>query len=504
MVTNITSGGLKGIDGYIVTVETDISDGMPVFELSGNLGSEVREARERVRTAVRNAGYNWPVKRITVNLSPSDIRKYGTGYDLPIAISVLCAMGCIGKAAVRDAFVAGELMLSGDVRAVKGILPMAMKAVRSGMTKCIIPKDNCMEASNVDGIEIIGVSSLAEAIGYLRGDIEILPFERAETNAESDESEAPDLANIYGQQMAKRGLELAASGYHNILMVGPPGAGKSMLAKCIPSIMPPLTKEEMLGISSIYSVAGLLDNSGIVRNRPFVSPHHTVTDVALIGGGSRPRPGAVSFASKGVLFMDEFPEFSRRALETLRQPLEERKVTIMRNLDSIEYPADFMLVAAMNPCPCGFYPDMTRCRCTQQARLKYNAAISGPLLDRIDIQVVCERVSFSSLNDSSMSESSEIVRKRVSRAHLIQRNRFSQDNILFNSQMDNTHIKKYCRLSGNAREFINSAAEKNNLSARSYYRILRLARTIADLDDREDITVEHLAEAVRYKCAIDM
>ena len=501
MVAKVVSGGVHGIEGYQVNVETDISDGLPGFELTGNLGSEVREARERVKTALKNTGYYLPIGRITVNLSPSDRRKYGTVYDLPMAVSILCAMREIPVEAIENTMFAGELMLSGIVRPVKGILPMVLKAKSLGISKCIIPADNSQEGALVSGIDVIGVSNLAEAINYLKGQIDISPTVSQYNSVPADAVYDMDMSQINGQHLARRGMEIAAAGYHNLMFIGPPGAGKSMLAKCIPSIMPPLSIEECLQISSIYSVGGLLNTeNGIITRRPFISPHHTATDIAIIGGGTHPKPGAVSFAGKGVLFMDEFPEFSRNTLESLRQPLEDRRVIVSRSLDSIEYPADFMLVAAMNPCPCGMYPDLNKCTCTQTSRMRYLGKLSKPLLDRIDICLQVEKVKTGELLTAKSNESSLEVRKRVEKAHQIQRDRFKGTSICFNSQMLNNDIEKYVRLGGSETHMLKQLIDKYDLSARGYYRILKVSRTIADLAGREEINENDLLEAIRLKC----
>lgn len=505
MVTNVISGGVHGVKGYTVHVEADIDDGLPMFEIGGNIGSEVREARERVKTALKNNGYELPVGRVTVNLSPADRHKIGTLYDLPIAISILSAMNIIKPSATADTLFAGELMLSGEIRKVSGILPMVISAKEAGLKRCIIPKANELEGALIDGIDIIGVRSLGEVILYLNGSLEIEKTALRELGEDDFPGYEVDLAMVCGQTFAKRGLEIAAAGYHNMLMVGPPGAGKSMLAKCIPSIMPPMSRAECIEISAVYSVGGMLrDKAAIISKRPFIAPHHSATEISLIGGGNHPKPGAVSYAGKGVLFMDEFPEFSRQTLESLRQPLEDGCVHIMRNLDSITYPADFMLVAAMNPCPCGAYPDRNRCNCTKAARQRYLSKLSKPLLDRMDICVEVENLKGTDLIGKSEGESSEAVRKRVVKAHQIQKSRFAGSHIVFNSQMNNKEIEKYCVLGDKERETFKLLSDKYALSARSYYRALRVARTIADLDGCERILEEHLYEAIRLKCSSDI
>lgn len=497
MFSCVMSGGLCGIESYPVRVEADISDGMPVFEMIGYLGSEVREAKERVRTALKNAGYYLPVQRLTINMAPGDIKKSGTGYDVPIAIAILMSMGMIAPNACDDILCIGELQLDGILSPVKGILPIVLMARKEGYKSCIVPRANADEAALVDDIAVYGIDNITELIDFLNGKIKLEAAKACQVSlAKSDEN---DLSRVNGQSLAKRGLEIACSGMHNMLMIGPPGAGKTMIAKCIPSIMPPLTKEESLEVSSIYSVAGLLkDGHELINQRPFVAPHHTITDTAMTGGGSYPRPGSISMAHRGVLFLDEMPEFSRYSLEALRQPLEDRRVTISRNRGIYTYPADFMLVAAMNPCPCGSYPDMNKCTCTSASIKKYMGKISKPLLDRIDICITVEKLKYKEIVNKTQNEDSKTVRKRVIKALDIQRKRFEKDGILFNSQMKQKQVNDYCRLGALEEKWMEQAVGKLDISARSYTRIMKVARTIADLDGCEDINSLHLSEAIQF------
>jgi len=504
MIGCVLSGGVHGIDAFLVRVESDISDGFPGIDLVGYLNSEVKEARERVFTAVKNSNYSIPPKKVTVNLSPANIKKRGTGYDLAMAISLLIAVGEISEGAVDNTVICGELMLSGEISAIRGVLPIVKKAKELGMKRCIIPRENASEGAVIDGIEIIAVSSLREAVGYINGIIEI-KAEKVDRERLFNQlvSSPGDFSDVQGQVEAKRGLEIAAAGLHNVLMIGPPGTGKTMLSRCLSGILPALSMDECLDVSAVYSVAGLLSkDQNLITLRPFMSPHHSVTDIALIGGGNSPKPGIIALAHRGVLFLDEMPEFSKRSLEVLRQPLEDKVIHIARNNYMCDYPADFMLVGAMNPCPCGMYPDLSKCSCTDSMRKNYIGKISKPLLDRIDISMNVLRPDSRDILYKSKGESSEEIRKRVIKAQEIQTERFKNSKILFNSQMGIKEIEEFCYLDSDCKNFMEKVLVKYNMSARSYHRLLKTSRTIADMDESKNIKIKHLTEAIFYRVAI--
>ncbi|HOO28628.1 MAG TPA: YifB family Mg chelatase-like AAA ATPase, partial [Lachnospiraceae bacterium] len=465
--------------------------------------SEVREVRERVRTALKNAGFLIPVKRVTVNLSPANVRKQGTGFDLPVAVGILVAMGELSADAIKDTMIVGELLLSGRVGGICGALPLMLAAKKAGLRRCIIPKENEAEGAVVDGLEVICVESLIQLVAHLQGTSKIRPKQFAgEKLLSGIQNAGYDFSEVSGQHFVKRGLEIAAAGLHNMIMIGSPGAGKTMLAKCIPSILPPLSMEECLEVSAVYSVAGKLQGMrALITERPFVSPHHSVTATALSGGGIYPRPGSISLAHHGVLFLDELPEFSRSALEVLRQPLEERVVHVTRSKGSYTYPADFMLIGAMNPCPCGAYPDLGKCTCTETARKRYLSRLSKPLLDRMDICTQVRQAKYRELVQKKDEECSAAVRGRVIQAQQRQYERFFEESrcVRFNSGMGIKEIDRYCKLTAQGEKLLEDAFKKFDLSTRAYHRILRVARTIADLDNSGQIREYHLAEAVHYK-----
>lgn len=498
MIAKVRSMGLQGIGGYEVLLEVYISNGLPAFDVVGLPDAAVREARERVRAAIKNNGYRFPVSRMTVNLAPADKKKAGTLYDLPMFIGILAAAGDIDEPGDDCAFI-GELSLSGELRPVYGALPMAIAAARCGVKKLFVPADNAAEAAFADGISVYPVKNVDELLRLMRGEVNIEPA--AAPALDTLMEHMPDFSEVKGQENVKRALEIAAAGGHNILIVGPPGAGKSMMAKRLPGILPDMSRGEMIQSTEIYSVAGLTSREHpIVSMRPFRAPHHTVSAAGLSGGGTSPRPGEISLAHNGVLFLDELPEFRSDVLEVLRQPLEDGEVTVSRVAGTVTYPSRFMLVCAMNPCKCGWYGHPSgRCRCTERDVRRYHSKISGPLLDRIDLIVEVPALDYEELSRRSSAERSADIKKRVNAAREIQRRRFGGDGTMCNAHIGSREMSEICALDADGEALMHAAFDSMRLSARSYDRILRVARTIADLDGQKKISAEHIAEAIQYR-----
>lgn len=500
MFSKVLSVGLFGMESFIVEVEADIGGGLPRFDMVGLPDTAVSESRERVRSAIKNTGYDFPLSRITLNLSPADIRKEGSVYDLPILISILYSSRQLTADVSNKAFL-GELSLNGDVRRINGVLPMVIKAKEENIKEIFIPAANIAEGAVVRGITVYPVKSVSQLFKHLKGEEKIEPVSEKDYSEYEGSTNLPDFSDVKGQFEAKRALEVAAAGGHNVMMIGPPGSGKSMLAKRLPSILPDMTFEESIETTKIYSIAGTLpEGISLIKSRPFRSPHHSVSPAGLSGGGAVPKPGEISLSHNGVLFLDELPEFSRSSMEAMRQPIEDGKITIARVAATFSYPCSIMLVCAMNPCPCGFYGHPTRkCTCPEGAAARYLSKVSGPLLDRLDIHIEVPPVEFMELSSKEKAESSEKIRERVNAAREIQRERFNGTAITCNAKMDSAATKKYCVATDAAMNMLKTAFESLGLSARAYDKVLRVSRTIADLDKSEIIDVKHIAEAVGYR-----
>lgn len=502
MYNQVKSAALVGVEGHMVTVEVDTSPGFPIFQIVGMPDGSVKESSDRVRTAIKNSDYDFPLERITVNLAPAELRKEGAGYDLAIAVGIMLCKEVIKGTKADDYLILGELSLNGDIRPVNGVLPMVHSALKAGVDKCIVPGRNAKEAAVVEGVEVISVSHIRQVVDFLNDLLAIDPM-TVDVNAlfKNRFGIYPyDFKEVKGQENVRRALEVAAAGMHNVMMIGPPGSGKTMMAKRLPSILPDVNFDESIAITKIYSVSGKMKNDQpLVVSRPFRSPHHTISNAALIGGGGVPKPGEISLAHNGVLFLDELPEFQKNVIEVLRQPLEEGEVTISRVNATIDYPARFMLVCSMNPCPCGYYPNPEKCSCTPYQIKRYLNKVSGPLLDRIDLHVEASTVDFNAINNRSEGESSEAIMTRVLASQDIQKERYRDMKITYNAHLRAKDMDTVCVMDDASKHMVKFAFEKMGLSARAYHRVLKVARTIADLDSSEIIRENHIAEAIQYR-----
>ncbi|MCR4782006.1 MAG: YifB family Mg chelatase-like AAA ATPase [Lachnospiraceae bacterium] len=499
MYCSVKTATLSGIDSIMVTCESDVSNGLPNFSIVGLLSTEVKESRERVRTAVKNSKIKFPASRITVNISPASIRKSGTGFDLPIAASILGAMGQIPLKKLESILMIGEMNLTGEILPIKGVLSASIICKENSIEYLMVPKENQNEATLIEDVKVIPVGSLREMIDILRSDFELEHFVvyDAEKSIPEKIIYENNFKDLKGHHSLRRSLEIAVSGMHNLLMIGPPGAGKTMAASMVPSILPPMTKEEMIEVSKVYSAAGLLVNqTSLINKRPFRAPHHTISNFGLVGGGQNPVPGEITLASSGVLFLDELFEFRKEALELLRQPLENHKINISRQKNQVEFPADFMLIAATNPCPCGYYPNLKLCHCKESDIKRYLSHLSGPLMDRIDLMVSIHPLTIEEMTSDQKYESSEEIQARVLKALEKQKTRFKGTKIHFNSRIPSSEIKKYCSISEELEEYIKSHLSGQTISVRSYQKLLKISRTIADLDDSFNIEKKHLDEAL--------
>lgn len=503
MLSKVLSYGLCGIEGFCVTIEADVSNGLPKVEIVGLGDTAIKEAKERVRAAISNSNLDYPRYKITINLAPADRKKEGPIFDVGMAVALLSATNQIPYEKVQDTIFLGELSLDGTIKKVNGVLPILISARENGFKNFIIPKENELEASFISGVNIKTATRLSDVVDYYNGIIDLpsVKISDFETIKVLEKNTGVDMKNVKGQQSAKRALEIAAAGGHNIMMIGPPGSGKTMLARCFPTILPDITFEEALEVTKIHSIAGELDsNRGIIFTRPFRTPHHTATTVSLVGGGTHAKPGEISLAHNGVLFLDEMPEYGRQFIETLRQPLEDGQITVARALQTITYPSSFILIASMNPCPCGNYGSKRQeCRCTPMQIHKYLSKLSGPIMDRIDLHVEVDNVTYQDLSSTEECEDSETIKKRVNNARKIQLERFKDSNNYSNAKMNSAQTRKYCKMDEQCKDLMSMAFDNLKLSARSHDRILKVARTIADLEGEANIKPEHIAEAIQYR-----